>query len=217
MTESESDQNILFDYRALRLLLGSIMFALPLLVIWISSTPLPSISASYYTEARDVFVGSLFIVAALLAAYNGRTIHEEVISNIGAVAAICVALSPTSCDGCPNDTKAIVHYAAAVVLFSVTVYFCFVPFQRKKPDELAKRSIRKIIYWVCGSLIIVSMVSIGAAEFALSEVTMKSLAVTFWGEFLALWAFGVAWIVASKVLPFIVDEDERYRPSFKLR
>ncbi|MDE2996662.1 MAG: hypothetical protein OXT73_08000 [Bacteroidota bacterium] len=31
---------------------------------------------------------------------------------------------------------------------------------------------------------------------------------TYWAEFLALWAFGIAWITAGKVLPFLVSTDE---------
>lgn len=54
-----------FDHKTLRLLLGIIAFALPFLVTFIASTPLPSVSASYFTEARDWFVGMLFIVSCI--------------------------------------------------------------------------------------------------------------------------------------------------------
>lgn len=56
-----SDSNKVFDYRALRLVMGLIAFALPIVASAVSSTQLTSISASYYTEARDVFVGLLFL------------------------------------------------------------------------------------------------------------------------------------------------------------
>ena len=71
-----SNSNTVFDYRALRLLMGMIAFALPFIVTLVSSTTLTSISASYYTEARDIFVGLLFVVSAFLMAYNGHTASE---------------------------------------------------------------------------------------------------------------------------------------------
>lgn len=67
-----SDSGAVFDYRALRLFVGLVALGLPEVVAFISSTPLSSISASYYTEARDIFIGSLFVIGALLWAYNGR-------------------------------------------------------------------------------------------------------------------------------------------------
>ncbi len=60
-----SNNRKVFDYRALRLLVGIIAFAIPICVTLISSEPLSSISASYFTEARDVFVGMLFSYATI--------------------------------------------------------------------------------------------------------------------------------------------------------
>jgi hypothetical protein len=45
--------NPIFDYKALRLMLGIIALTLPFIVTAIAQMPLPSISASYFTEARD--------------------------------------------------------------------------------------------------------------------------------------------------------------------
>ncbi|MEO5888515.1 MAG: hypothetical protein ABIQ77_12725, partial [Anaerolineales bacterium] len=42
-------------------------------VIIITAEITSSISASYYTDARDVFVGLLFVIGAFLLAYNGRS------------------------------------------------------------------------------------------------------------------------------------------------
>jgi hypothetical protein len=62
----KENRNPVFDYRALRLLVGIIAFALPIAVPLIASTNLTSISASYYTNSRDIFVGMLFIVGSFL-------------------------------------------------------------------------------------------------------------------------------------------------------
>ena len=105
-----------FDYRALRLLVGLIAFLLPIVVSIISTSSLASISASYHTEARDVFVGMLFVVSAFLWAYNGHTTWQSRTSKIASVAAILVAILPTTCDTCKTDIVAIIHYGAAALL-----------------------------------------------------------------------------------------------------
>jgi len=78
--------NKVFDYRTLRLLIGLIAFSLPLVVELLATATIPSISASYYTEARDAFVGMLFIVGAFLWAYNGHTDWQGRWSKVAAVA-----------------------------------------------------------------------------------------------------------------------------------
>ena len=66
-------ENLVFSPYTLRLIVGFIAFALPCIVISITATITSSISASYYTNARDVFVGLLFVIGAFLLAYNGRS------------------------------------------------------------------------------------------------------------------------------------------------
>jgi preprotein translocase subunit SecY len=157
MTTSEStaqEKHILeFDQLKLRLIIGAIALLLPILTPAISSTPLSSISASYYTEAHDVFVGLLFVVGALLFAYDGRPsdvnkqeesrvrktvrsflrvdeLREQgVISTVGAIAAIVAALCPTACDGCSSSPQSFVHGIAAVILFLTIAYFCLFVFR----------------------------------------------------------------------------------------
>jgi hypothetical protein len=212
MTTSESEeQKPVFDYRALRLLVGLVAFALPFVVMLISSTPLSSISASYHTKARDVFVGLIFVIGALLWAYNGHTLQEKWVSKAGALAAICVAIFPTSCDLCESDTKATIHYGAAVILFSILAYFCLGPFRKKKEAETVKTRRRNMIYLICGLTIVVCMLGAGVTEFAISAATRKALSVTFVAEVVMLFAFGIAWIVAGKVISPLVDERDRLK------
>ena len=120
-----------FDYKALRLLMGVIAFSLPYVVSLLASKPLASISASYYTEARDAFVGMLFVVSAFLWAYNGHDTNQKIASKIASIAAVLVALFPTACDTCETSIVSIIHYVSAGVLFSVLAYFCLGPFRRK--------------------------------------------------------------------------------------
>jgi hypothetical protein len=215
MTTSESEQKLVFDYRALRLTVGLVAFGLPVVAWLISSTSISSISASYHTEARDVFVGSLFVIGALLLAYNGHTLQEKWVGKGASLAAIIAAIFPTTCNTCEPDIKSVIHYGAAIVLFSTIAYFCLGPFRKNTKGQKGKKGRRAIIYLVCGLIILGCMLGIGAAQFILSDATRKALAITFVGEFVALWAFGVAWIVAGKVIPPLVDKEDMLILSLK--
>ena len=138
-----------FDYRALRLLMGIIALSLPFVVSLIAFESLSSISASYYTEARDAFVGLLLIVGAFLWAYNGHGPKEAIASKIASVAAILVAIFPTSCADCTvkiptifpvTKITPIIHYVAALCLFSILAYFCFGPFRKNTKGKKGKKA-----------------------------------------------------------------------------
>src|SRR5687768_1062017 len=119
MAAESKKQDEIFDYRTLRLLVGIVAFALPI-VVWatarIAGDKIDSISISYHTDsARDFFVGALFIIATLMVAYNGhdpsgnesmkdgpaphplmKWISEKWASKVVALMAVGVALFPTT-------------------------------------------------------------------------------------------------------------------------
>jgi len=78
MKSSESKENLAFDYHAIRLMIGLIVLSIPLVVIILAPGITDSISWSYHTDARDFFVGFLFVIGAFLMSYKGHkfTIHE---------------------------------------------------------------------------------------------------------------------------------------------
>src|ERR1044072_8281279 len=76
-SKSDDSKDLVFDYKALRLLVGAIAFFLPWVVILVTYRATSSISASYHTKVRDIFVGSLFVIGALFVAYNGHKIQVD--------------------------------------------------------------------------------------------------------------------------------------------
>lgn len=206
-----SVRSVVFDYRALRLLMGVIAFSLSPVVSFISTSPPSSISASYYTEARDAFIGMLFVVSAFLLAYNGHTFRQAIASKVAAVAAVGVALFPTSCDGCSADMSAAIHTVAAITLFSILAYFCLGPFREKTKRQTGKKKRRAVIYLVCGWVMVVAMVIGLIAKVALSDAVVEAQRIIYIVEAVALTAFGVGWIVAGKYLPVLVDDIEALR------
>jgi hypothetical protein len=207
------NRSVVFDYRALRLLMGLIALALPFVVTALSTTDLLSISASYHTEARDAFVGMLFVVSAFLWAYNGHAPAESRASKIASLAAILVALFPTACDSCKSSIVSVIHYLAAVTLFSILAYFCFRFFRKNTKGQLrmSKKWRRDKIYLACGTVMVACMLIALVANLTLSQETLNAWQVTYWAEAVALGAFGVAWIVAGKYLVALTDEDEELR------
>ncbi len=216
MTSEKRDT--VFDYRGLRLLIGIIALSLPFVVSIVASKPLTSISASYYTEARDEFVGMLFIVGAFLWAYNGFSTKQARASKAASVAAIFVALFPTVCQisepGCnvagPGITSTI-HFTAAAVLFLILAGFCFMPFRFDTKGQGGKKGVRSRIYFVCGSVMLASIAVIVVAKLFVDNQIVEELRIVYWSEATALCAYGVAWIVAGKYFNFLTDPEEKLK------
>jgi hypothetical protein len=140
--------------------------------------------------------------------------EEDLVSWAGGVAAWVTALNPTSkCIGpdCPSDPVSTIHYIGAIILFSTTVYFCLVAFRNRASamttqgkDSPAQR--RSRFYLICGWGIAAIMVGVTILK---STLFGSALTLTFWAEAVALELFGIAWLIASKYLPFFTDETER--------
>ena len=68
MKSSESKEYLTFDYRAIRLMIGLIAIFFPLVVRIFASKITDSISWAYHTNARDVYVGFLFVISLVATA-----------------------------------------------------------------------------------------------------------------------------------------------------
>ena len=210
------NEKLVFDYRALRLAMGIIAFLLPILVSIKANVDLTSISASYHTDARDIFVGLLFFVAAFLWAYNGHHPKEGYAAKGAALASVLVAVLPTACDGCATTRISIAHFGAAIALFSILAWFCFWPLRQHTRNQVAREKKRRDwIYWLCGwTMVLCMLVALGAKVFK-PEQDFASSTILYWAEFVALWAFAISWITASKAIPGTADADEAYSPFRK--
>lgn len=205
-------RNRIFDCRSLRLLLGLVSLTLPFAVSLASSAPLNSISAAYYSEARPVFVGLLLAFGLLLLAYNGHSVRESRVSKVASVAAIIALLFPASCENCSSSIGSQIHFMSAAVLFSILAYFCLGPFQKDTRGETGKKARRSLIYRVCGWTMVACIAGLLVANLTLSVDTINSFRLTYYGEAVALVAFGVAGIVSGKMSRLIADEDELFKP-----
>jgi len=201
------------DHRTSKLLVGLIALSLANLTAAFASTPLTSISASYYEGgwSQAIFIGFLFAISAFLLAFNGRTRLQMVLSKIAAVAALGVAMFPCECE---SHTPLVphVHSASAAVMFLILAYFCFAFFQRARSKNHAQAKFRSLLYAVCGAVILGSVVIVAIDNLTGGSISARVARLIFWCEWAGLVAFGIAWLTASRVLPVLTREDERYSP-----
>lgn len=208
---SSQNNSPVFDYRALRLLVGLIALILPIAVSLLATEFLPSISFSYHTDAHDAFVGMLFIIGAFLWAYNGHTLKEGIASKIAALSAFFIAIFPTACESCLSSLDSYLHSGASAILFSILAYFCLGPFRLNTKGKSGKKGLRGKIYFYCGWIMVGCILAIGVGNIALDPEKAAALQLTYWAETIALMSFGIAWIVAGKTIPFLVDDKDAFR------
>ncbi len=196
-----------------KLLIGLIAIFLANVTSFFSGNDITSISASYHEGgwARDFFVGFLFAITAFMLTYNGQSRIEMVLSKIAGFSALGVAIFPCGCDG-HDEVIPYAHYVCAAVMFTVLLVFCYVFYRRSKGKGHAEALRRSNIYLLCG-VIIIFAIGLLLIDFLtqgrLSEITPR---LVFYCEKAGLVAFGVSWLVSSKVLPLLSDNYERHHP-----
>lgn len=198
------------DDHVLKLTVGLIALSLANLTAWLSADSIGSISASYYESgwARDFFIGFLFAISSFLFAYNGDSSAEMILSKIAAVAGLGVALFPCRCDQPPNIVT-YVHYTSAAIMFAVLACLCVIFYQRARAKGHREAMWRSYIYAVCAITIVLVIAVLGIDNFTGGHLGSRLPRLTFYGECAGLVAFGISWLVASRVLPFITTPTER--------
>jgi hypothetical protein len=204
------------DHRTLKLIVGVIALSLAALTSFLAKNSINSISGSYYAGgySQIVLIGFLFAIAAFLLAYNGLSKREMVLSKIASVSALGVALFPCACPGHPEFASfapqvKYVHSVSAAIMFLILAFFCYEFNQRAKAKGYVQARRRARIYVVCGVLILVSIVVMAIDTLMDRELSTKFDKLTFVGEAVALVAFGVSWLTASRIFPGLTREDER--------
>ena len=167
-----------------------------------------SISAYYYTSMRDVFVSTLVLVGALMTCNRSAKWFDNAMSVAAGIAAIGVGLFPIDpafakeiSDRCPclADHRCVIHgilgyhYVFVIVFFALITVMVTLRFPAFTPRNAEREMrIRNVIYRVCGVVMLLSFILIGVAD-----LREKSF---FWPESVAVFAFGVAWLVKGQTI-----------------
>src|SRR6185503_2494622 len=158
-----------------------------------------------------ILVGFLFAIAAFLLAYNGLSKSEMLMSKFAAIAALGVALFPTSCKGQP-ELVPYVHFGSAAVMFLILAYFCYVFYKRARAKGYTEANRRAVLYVLCGIVIIASMLVMVFDKVTGGVISSRVQRLVFHCERAALVAFGISWLTASRTLPVLTRSDERFSP-----
>lgn len=201
------------DHRTIKLIMGVIAIAFPILISALSRPGITSISASYFEGGwpQTIFIGFLFAIAAFLMAYNGLSRLEMYLSKLASLAALGVAWFPCACSSQPELIPHI-HEVFASLMFLVLAFFCYSFFKRAKAKGYFQAHARAAVYAVCGVLIVLSIVTLAYNAFTHGSLSNGIPRLIFYGETVGLIAFGVAWLTASRVLPLLTLPSERFSP-----
>lgn len=219
----------LVSFLMMRIAIGVLGIALPVVLVVVDVTVFHngahgSLSAYYYSGVRDVFVGMLCAIAIFLVCYKVATRgRENLAATVAGVAVLGVALLPTHRpsgslaattplqDWLTESNTATVHYICAFVFISLlaVLSYYFGLREGKRPPRSNARSPR---FW--RSFHIGCAVVIGIAVVYMFVTTRfdvwddYSLLI---GETVAVWAFGVSWLM--KGFELNVFRDLRTRPA----
>lgn len=188
-----------------------------------------SMSATYYTEMRNVFVGGLWAIGVFLICYRPPRVEDSSAksqrrrwwvgvdrsftsanfwSSVAGLLAMLVALFPTLPDqsvvrSTDSDQRiATIHFISAIFLFVVLALFCLVSFPRSAPGqkETAGKRLRNWVYRGCGILIFVALIAAGVTAGVLSKDVYAWSNPLLWCEWAAVWAFAFAWFVKGETI-----------------
>jgi hypothetical protein len=196
------------SYLGLRKAVGVIGILLPFVLAigkWLIDGQglLDSISASYYTSMRDVFVGSLWAIGVFLFSYRYARL-DNIAGDIAGAAAIGVTLFPAAPDGAtPHQMMiGVAHTVSAAVFYLTLAYFALVLFRKTNPTKppTPRKLQRNRVYLLSGLAILLSLVLIVLVPYLPGSQWLQQHQVYFWLETLAVLAFGIAWFVKGETI-----------------
>jgi hypothetical protein len=199
---------VVMNYLQLRKAVGIIGFVLPLVLVFgnmiLEGAGIqPSISSYYYTDLRNVFVGSLCAIGVFLLACKGYDRRDEIAGYLACVFAVGAALFPTTPDAPVTGAGkliGLVHLTFATLLFLTFVYFCFGLFTSTAGDPTKRKLQRNTVYRVCGMIILGCIAMIAVVKLTTIEKSLAQLRPVLWLEAAAVMTFGVAWLTKGETI-----------------
>lgn len=212
---------MLISYKTLRTIIGILgMFLSLILVIGMAfignGYPVQSsISHFYHTRMGDVFVGLLTAISLFLFVYKGPEKRDHRAGNIAGILGLVVAFVPTVYHGDgiiegymfnrapfnPQWTQ-YVHLTAAGIFLLVLTYFALVLFTQTRPGQTIVSGSRKwkrnMVYYICGGIMLLCVIGLVISFIAFTKDELKNSIIIFILESLALFAFGITWLVKGE-------------------
>lgn len=207
---SSSDNSLVVSYLVLRKSVGYLGIALPFVLAFggmlvdkfgIQS----SISSYYYTDMRNVFVGTLCAIAVFLSSYRGYDFKDRLAGVLACLFALGVAFFPTAPDSDPSPHQNYLghaHLLFAALFFLTLTYFSLCLFTKTDKNKKLTRmkGYRNIVYRVCGYTMLIALVLMVVLALLSDQaiLAVKRLALVFWLESIAIVAFGISWLTKGE-------------------
>lgn len=208
----------LISYLTLRKAVGILGILFPIVIVGGSfmidgcDEILGNLSTYYHTSMRNLFVGILCAIALFLFAYKGYSRLDSIAGNLACIFALLVAFFPTSvtepmtpCILGPfeNEISSSIHFLSAGGFFLVMAFFSIFLFTRKEPKTTRMKLKRNKVYRLCGYIILGS-IFLMAIFYGLDKYNyiphLRKYDPVLWLETIALWAFGVSWLVKGRTI-----------------
>jgi Na+-transporting NADH:ubiquinone oxidoreductase subunit NqrB len=204
---NQPNDSMVLSYLALRKAVGAIGIALPFVLVAghffeVGFRIEASISAYYWTNMRDVFVGSLCAIAVFLASYHGPEKADDIAGDLACVSALGVALVPTTPVNATGYELGPFHLAFAAAFFLVLSYFCLVLFRKTdptKPPTPAKLK-RNKVYAACGYTMLGCIALVAVLKATPRGAAIAAYSPVFWLESIAILAFGLSWATKGEAI-----------------
>jgi hypothetical protein len=224
------------SYYTMRRAIGILGITLPFILVAGSSLfgdcreVQSSISTYYHTNMRNIFVGYNCAVALFLFAYRGHDWRDNLTGYLGCIFVLGVAFLPCSigesghnCLIIPADQNPMVgklHNLSALLYFIVLIIYSLILFPMTHMDMLTGEKMfmgrqkrrRNVVYYICGSLMSVSLLLIILYVWFLGGQypNLRSLNPVFWMEVVILLSFGISWLTKGQL--FFRDDSYRRGP-----
>ena len=223
MLKNKND-SLVVSYLTLRKLIGILGMLLPFACLFGGSLfrnrpVMDSISAYYYSNMRDVLTGLLVGISLFLITYKGYELRDRLTAIVSGIAGLGIAIFP--CESRIDPSSAVglfqlthplagdLHYGSSALFFillGIISYFFFT--LGDKENWTRSKSIRNLIYRVCGVVIFVSILTLAILNISLGD----KLLTTAWQlifETIMLISFGTSWIVKGESLFADKPDEER--------
>lgn len=211
----KQEMDIRKSYASIRLIIGFLGLIMPFLV-WLSNGELlASISHYYYAKSSLFFTSILSAFGLLLISYHGyearpgEKISDNKVTNIAGVMALAVVLIPTSCLGSGSEMVDVACADRSYLLFGhQSTFFNTVHLVAAGIFlfSMGWMSINKFtlggsklnIYYRIAGYIVWGALAVLVLRFLTGfVVTAQDV---FWLETIAVVAFGISWILKSKLI-----------------
>ncbi|MBA2361735.1 MAG: hypothetical protein H0V79_12540 [Actinobacteria bacterium] len=205
-----------------RIFIGLLAIALPFWLVLADwglfdgdLAPRNSLSAYYWSDAREWFVGTLCAIGVFLLTYKlTETSLDNTLSMIAAVFVLLVVFFPTGSTLPDNaiqerfgeDWVTGFHvFAAGVFIGSLAlISLCYgVREAARTQDGIAPPSVWKWFHWGCAIVIVLAIAAIGLHEF--TEKGPRTTAL--WMEALAVVAFGASWLTKGFDYKYLFQDE----------